>query len=56
MGKEIVFKAWHEKGTFKEDILVDGEEEKWKKNILEIEIKPGMNEMVVEVPIDNFDL
>ena len=56
VGKEIVFKAWHEKGTFKEDILVDGEEEKWKKNILEIEIKPGMNEMVVEVPIGNFDL
>lgn len=57
VGKEVVFKAWHETGTFKEDIIVDGKEEEWKKNVVEFEIKPGMNDMgVVEVPVGNFSL
>ena len=56
-GKKVVFRAWHETGTFKENIIVDGKEEKWNKNIVEFDIKAGMNDIgVVEVPIDNFKL
>ena len=56
-GEEIVFRAWHEVGTFKSEIYIGGEKEKWKSNKFEVEIKPGMNDLgTVEVPIDEFDL
>ena len=55
VGNKVVFKAWHETGTFKEGIIVDGKEEKWKKNTVEFDIEEGMNDIgVVEIPASNF--
>ena len=57
VGDEVVFRAWHEVGTFKNEIKVDGKKDKWKSNKFEIKIKPGMNDLgTVEVPIGEFDL
>ncbi|NND99947.1 MAG: methylamine utilization protein [Pirellulaceae bacterium] len=57
VGDEVVFRAWHEVGTFKNEIYIDGEEEKWSSNKFELEIKPGMNDLgTVEVPVGEFDL
>ena len=54
---EIVFRAWHEVGTFKNEIYIDGKKDKWKSNKFEVEIKPGKNDLgIVEVPIGEFDL
>ena len=54
-GKKITFRAYHERGTFKNQVYVDGKKEKWSKNNFEIKIKEGMNDMgVVEVPVGEF--
>jgi plastocyanin len=56
-GDEVVFRAYHEVGTFKNEIYINGEKEKWKLNRFEVDIEPGMNDLgVVEVPIGEFDL
>ncbi|MGB7345381.1 MAG: methylamine utilization protein, partial [Pirellulaceae bacterium] len=50
-GEEIVFRAWHEQLTFKNQIFIDGKEDQWKSNKFEVKIKPGANDLgVVEVP------
>ena len=50
-GESIVFRAWHERGTFTEQIFVAGEETKWDANRFEVEIKAGMNDLgEIEVP------
>lgn len=57
VGKDVVFRAWHEVGTFKNEILIEGKKDEWKSNKFEMDIKEGMNDMgVVEVPIEEFDL
>ncbi len=54
-GEEIVFRANHESGLLTE-VIVNGEEEEWRRSIFEVEIKPGMNDLgVVEVPAAAFD-
>ena len=56
-GDDIVFRAFHESGTFKEEIYIDGKKEKWKSNRFEVEIEEGMNDLgVVEVPLEQFKL
>jgi plastocyanin len=57
VGKDVVFRAWHEVGTFKNEIHIDGKKEEWKSNKFELDIKEGSNDLgVVEIPIDEFDL
>jgi hypothetical protein len=51
-GDEIIFRAWHERLTFKDKIFVNEKETKWKSNKFEIEIEPGLNDIgVVAVPL-----
>ncbi|MGB7348074.1 MAG: methylamine utilization protein [Pirellulaceae bacterium] len=57
VGKDVVFRAWHEVGTFKNEILIDGKKEEWSSNKFELDIKEGMNDLgVVEVPVKEFEL
>ncbi len=57
VGKDVVFRAWHEVGTFKNEIFIDGKKDEWKSNKFEIDIKEGMNDLgVVEVPVGEFSL
>ncbi len=57
VGKEFEFQVWHECGTFKNEIYVDGKKDKWSKNRLEMKIKAGMNDLgIVEVPVKEFEL
>ena len=54
---KLVFQAWHETGTFKEDILVKGKQTKWRRNRLELELEAGIHDLgTVEIPGDQFDL
>ena len=54
LGK-MVFRAWHEVGTFKSQIFVDGKQDKWRLNKFEVNIKKGLNEFgMVEVPANQF--
>ena len=56
-GEEITFRAWAEKGSFRDGIIVDGKEEKWKLNRFEVTIEPGMNDLgIVEMPPAAFKL
>ncbi|TWT94579.1 cupredoxin domain-containing protein [Stieleria varia] len=49
-GKEIVFRAGHEKFDFS-DITVEGKQTAWKSNRFEMTLQPGENDMgVVELP------
>ena len=53
--KDMVFRAWHEEGTFKNEIYIDGKKDKWKSNKFELDIKPGENDLgVVEIPATEF--
>ena len=55
LGK-IVFRAWHEQGTFKKEIYINGKQEKWKSNRFEIDIKEGVNDLgVIEIPKSEFE-
>lgn len=55
VGKKLMFRAYHESGSFK-DILVDGEKEGWKRNRFEVDIKEGMNDLgTVVVPAAAFE-
>ncbi|QDT08629.1 methylamine utilization protein [Planctomycetes bacterium K23_9] len=54
-GEEIVFRAWHERGTFKNQIFINDKEDAWKSNKFKLAIKPGMNDLgVVETPLNQF--
>lgn len=54
-GKEIVFRAFHETGSFK-DILLNGKKDGWRSNKFELELKSGMNDLgVVEVDAEAFE-
>ena len=56
-GEEIEFRAYHEAGTFKEKIYINGKKDKWDKNRFEVEIEEGENNVgVVEIPVSEFDL
>ncbi|NND99948.1 MAG: methylamine utilization protein [Pirellulaceae bacterium] len=56
-GKTIIFRAWHETGTFRNQILVNGMPTNWISNKFEADIQPGMNDLgIVEIPIEDFDL
>lgn len=54
VGEEIVFRAGHETGSFKK-FLLNGEEESWRANKFEVEIKAGENDLgTVELDADAF--
>ena len=54
---KLVFRAWHERGTFKDQIFVNGKKSQWKANKFTVDIKPGKNDFgVVELPPDAFGL
>ncbi|OYP29920.1 hypothetical protein CGZ80_23770 [Rhodopirellula sp. MGV] len=50
---EVVFRANHETGSLK-DVVVDGKDTSWRSSRFEVDIKPGVNEMTVEVPVAAF--
>ncbi|MCD0458424.1 methylamine utilization protein [Roseiconus lacunae] len=50
---EVIFRANHETGSLKE-VVVDGDETSWRSSRFEVDIKPGVNEMTVEVPVAAF--
>lgn len=55
VGKEIVFRAGHERASFKE-ITLNGEEEGWRSNKFTVEIEPGVNDLgIVEIDADAID-
>ena len=55
VGKELTFRVYHESGSFRNEIYVNGKKDKWSKNSLKIKIDKGMNDMgVVEVPVGEF--
>ncbi|MCO8120312.1 methylamine utilization protein [Stieleria sp. TO1_6] len=55
VGKEIIFRANHEKGSLT-DVIVDGKSASWRASKFEVEIKPGMNDMgTIEVPAAAFE-
>ena len=56
VGETLTFRAWHERGTFKQEIYVDGKRTRWPANRFSVEIHPGMNNMgVVELPPAAFE-
>tara|TARA_R110002049_G_scaffold2750_8_gene22293 strand:+ start:252082 stop:252951 length:870 start_codon:yes stop_codon:yes gene_type:complete len=55
-GKEIIFRASHDSGTFRDEIIINGKKDSWRSNKFEVEIKPGMNDMgTVEMPPAAFE-
>ena len=57
VGEKMVFRAWHETGTFKEQIFVAGQETQWEANRFEVEIKSGMNDLgEIEIPGSAFGI
>ena len=49
----VKLRAWHENGTFSKRIFDNGVETQWPKNILEFNLKAGLNDYgTVEVPAD----
>ncbi|MCC9599787.1 methylamine utilization protein [Stieleria sp. JC731] len=50
---EVIFRANHETGSLK-DVIVDGKDTSWRSSRFEVDIKAGVNEMTVEVPVDAF--
>lgn len=56
-GDEVVFRANHEAGTFRDEIYINGKKDEWKSNRFEVEIEEGENDLgVVEIPLDQFKL
>lgn len=56
VGETITFRAWHERGTFKNRIFVNGEEDRWEANKFQVQIKAGMNDLgTVEIGPDAFE-
>ncbi len=54
-GKKLVFRAFHERGTFKNQIYINGKQDQWKRNRFELKIKPGLNDLgVIEIPRTEF--
>ena len=51
---EVTFRANHETGSLKE-VVVDGEDTSWRSSRFEVDIKPGVNEMNVEIPVAAFE-
>ena len=52
---KVILRAWHENGTFSKQIIVNGHETKWSKNVFEFNLKTGDNDYgTVEVPADQF--
>lgn len=55
-GEEIVFRASHDSGTFRDEIIVNGEKDSWRSNKFEVDIKAGMNDFgTVEMPPAAFE-
>ena len=55
-GEEIIFRAWHDSGSFRDEIFINGKEDSWRSNKFEVEIKAGMNDLgTVEMPPSAFD-
>jgi plastocyanin len=55
VGMEVTFQANHETGSFR-DIIVNGEEDSWRRSRFEMELEPGVNDLgVVELPASAFD-
>ena len=44
VGKELVFRAYHESARIKE-VEIDGKKTKWKRSRFEVKIEPGMNDL-----------
>ena len=56
-GRELVFRVFHERGTFRDEIFINGAPTKWERNRFSVEIKPGKNNLgVVEIPLQQFNL
>jgi hypothetical protein len=54
-GEKLVFRAFHERGTFKNEIYINGKRDLWKQNRFELRIKPGLNDLgSVEIPATEF--
>jgi plastocyanin len=41
---EVTFRVWHEIGKI-DEVTIDGKKEKWSRGRMEIELKPGMNDL-----------
>ena len=55
VGEELTFRVWHEKGRI-DEVVINGDEEKWRRGRFELEIKAGMNDLgTVTVPAKAFD-
>lgn len=55
-GIELEFQINHQKGTFADNIIIDGKKTSWSRNRFKLEIKPGMNDLgTIEVPASEFD-
>ena len=55
VGNKLTFRAHHERGTFNNEIFVNGIKDKWRRNNFELTIKTGLNDVgVVELPVDEF--
>ncbi len=54
--KELKLKIWHEASDgFIEKATLDGKEIAWKKGVIEVTLKPGMNDMgIVKLPASTF--
>ena len=56
VGEEIVFRAYHDSGTFRDEIIINGKKDSWKSNKFEVEIKAGENDLgTVEMPPAAFE-
>jgi len=54
-GQEIDFRASHDIGTFRDEIIINGKQDSWRSNRFQVEIKPGMNDLgTVEMPPSAF--
>ena len=55
-GDKIIFRASHDSGTFRDEIMINGKKDSWKSNKFEVEIKAGMNDLgTVEMPPSAFE-
>lgn len=41
---EVAFRVWHESGTI-DEVTINGEEESWRRGRMEMELKPGVNDL-----------
>jgi plastocyanin len=52
---EVTFRVWHKIGKI-DEAMVDGKKQKWSKGRMEIELKPGMNDLgEVKISADAFE-